>query len=118
LVPGSICVMPEWKEELPGISSCYGICTDYAELFQNYEEMWFRNETALLEGKLMVDPNIEKHKEDPARCVALFTNYDNFIPSSHLEPLQRELESKFPTQNCYTWQGPWNFLHFTFMQVS
>ncbi|KAI8914585.1 hypothetical protein EDD86DRAFT_273634 [Gorgonomyces haynaldii] len=119
LVPGSICVMPEWKGEQEGFSECYGICTDYTQQYGIYDEMRDRQRNDLImTQQVTVDPLIKPHLVDDRRCFAVYTWYDNWQPTPAFDGLLRDLEMHFPQQNIYAIpKNSTNVLHFTICQI-
>lgn len=131
LFEGAICVMPERAERQEEFWNCWGVCTDFAELYGTYSEMRERQRRSLewstenlLDGEepvLCIDPGIEKGIIDDRRCLAVYTMYGNsFRPSEHWNLLETELSKTFSHQCPYSPSpnsSSRGLLHFTFLQV-
>jgi hypothetical protein len=118
LPTGSICVMPERCKIQENLHNCFGICTDFADIFRIYDEMRARQLKMLLEKGTNPDSLIEKSLIDTRRCIAGFTFYNNWSASQPFEPMLASLAKEFPHQNYYsTSEQAINSIHFTFGQI-
>ncbi|KAJ3349653.1 hypothetical protein HDU91_006364 [Kappamyces sp. JEL0680] len=88
-------------------------------LYGVYEEMRARQAQDLATtGEVFVDGAIQAPLVDQRRCVALYSFYDNWVPTSDFSVLQASLQLAFAQQNIYSVeQSASNVLHFTVMQI-
>ena len=108
------------KLVLDGISKCFAICTDYAELYGIYDDMRSRQLKDLETTKqLLADPLVQSHLQDDRKCIALYTFFDSWKPSPTWDLFELNLKLEFGNQNVYGLdkKDGENVLHFTIMQV-
>lgn len=78
-----------------------------------------RQELDLLKSEsVATDALIQQGITDDRKCIAVYTFYDDWIPTPSFAKMKSHLDATFPEQNVYD-PAPYssNVLHFTIMQV-